>query len=96
MNQWTYAKEGINMKSSNENQVYTPKEHIEAAASQLLKEGKKKVNNLYEEGIHKANDVEESIKEYSDNLLKKIQENPLTSVLIAGGIGFLLSKLMKK
>lgn len=43
MNQWTYAKEGINMKSSNENQVYTPKEHIEAAASQLLKEGKRRL-----------------------------------------------------
>lgn len=84
------------MKSSNENRVYTPKEHIEAAASELLKEGKKRVNDLYEEGVHKATDVEESIKEYSENLLKKVQENPLTSVLIAGGIGFLLSRLLKK
>lgn len=84
------------MKNSNEHQTYTPREHLEAAATQLLNEGKKRVHDFYEEGVHKATDVEESVKEYSDNLLKKIQDNPLTSVLIAGGIGFLLSRIMKK
>ncbi|HHF7366800.1 TPA: hypothetical protein ACPSKY_001919 [Legionella bozemanae] len=78
------------------NRAYTPKDHLEAAASQLLTEGKKKVNQLYEDGVNKANEVEENLKEQSDRLLKKIQENPLASVLIAGGIGFLLSRLMKK
>lgn len=78
------------------NRAYTPKDHLEEAASQLLTEGKKKVNQLYEDGVNKANEVEENIKEQSDRLLKKIQENPLASVLIAGGIGFLLSRLMKK
>ncbi|KTD40433.1 DUF883 C-terminal domain-containing protein [Legionella parisiensis] len=78
------------------NRAYTPKDHLEAAASQLLTEGKKKVNQLYEDGIHKANEVEDNLKEQSDRVLKKIQENPLASVLIAGGIGFLLSRLLKK
>ncbi|KTD74206.1 hypothetical protein [Legionella tucsonensis] len=78
------------------NRAYTPKEHLEAAASQLLTEGKKKVNQLYEDGVNKANEVEENLKEQSDHLLKKIQKNPLASVLIAGGIGFLLSRLLKK
>lgn len=86
------TKEGTNMK----NQAYTPKEHLEAAASELLADGKKKVNHLYEEGVSKASEVEENLKEHSDRLLKKIQDNPLASVLIAGGIGFLLSRLMKK
>ena len=84
------------MKSSGENRTYTPKDHLEAAASQLLNEGKRKANQLYEEGVHKVNEVEENVKEYSDHLVKKVQENPLTSILIAGGIGFLLSRLMKK
>ncbi|MBI2785312.1 MAG: hypothetical protein HYX60_02975 [Legionella longbeachae] len=74
----------------------TPRAHIEAAASELLASGKRKANELYEEGVHKVNEAEENIKEYSDLVIKKVQENPLTSVLIAGGIGFLLSKLMKK
>ncbi|MCE0724511.1 MULTISPECIES: hypothetical protein [Legionella] len=84
------------MKSTNENRTYTPKEHLEAAASQLLTEGKKKVNQLYKEGVNKANEVEGNVKEYSDSIVKKIQDNPLASVLVAGGIGFLLSRLMKK
>ncbi len=84
------------MKNSKENQSYTPRDHLEAAASELLNEGKKRVNDLYEESLHKVNEVEDNIKECSDRLLKKVQENPLASVLIAGVIGFLLSKLMKK
>ncbi|QMT60981.1 YqjD family protein [Legionella sp. PC997] len=84
------------MNNSGENRGYTPKDHLEAAASQLLNEGKRKVNELYEEGVHKVNEVEENVKEYSDKLVRKIHHNPLASVLIAGGIGFLLSRLMKK
>jgi ElaB/YqjD/DUF883 family membrane-anchored ribosome-binding protein len=84
------------VKNGNEGQTYTPKEHLEAAACELLNEGKKRVNHLCEEGINKVSETEDTIKECSDRLLKKVQENPLASVLIAGGIGFLLSKLMKK
>jgi len=64
-------------------------------ASELLKEGKKLASELYNEGMHKVTDVEENMKEYSDKLMLKVKENPLTSVLIAGGIGFLLSKILK-
>lgn len=70
--------------------------HVEDAASEFLNHGKKLANELYKEGVNQINEVENNAKEYSDELLKKIQENPLTSVLIAGGIGFLLSTLLKK
>lgn len=83
------------MKNSKEQPIYGPRAHIEAAASELLDESKKRVHDLYEEGKHKADEVEENIKEYSDQLMKKIQKNPLASVLIAGGIGYLLSKIIK-
>lgn len=36
------TKESNNMKSSSEKPTYTPKDHLEAAASQLLNEGKKR------------------------------------------------------
>jgi ElaB/YqjD/DUF883 family membrane-anchored ribosome-binding protein len=75
---------------------HNAKEHLEAAASELVKEGKKKINEYYKEGKHKACEIEENIKDNTDQLLRKIQENPLASVLIAGGIGFLLSKILKK
>ena len=70
--------------------------HVGDAASELLNDGRKLANELYKEGLNQVNEAEQNVKEYSDELLKKVQENPLTSILIAGGIGFLLSTLLKK
>lgn len=78
------------------NESISEKSHVVDAANELLNESKKLANELYEEGLSKINMAEEQFKEYSDLLLKKIQEKPLTSVLIAGGVGFLLTKLIKK
>ncbi len=72
------------------------KAHVAEAAANLLHEGKKFANELYEEGLHKVNEAEDRVKKQSDQLLQKVQENPLTSILIAGGIGFLMAKLMRK
>jgi ElaB/YqjD/DUF883 family membrane-anchored ribosome-binding protein len=72
------------------------KARVREAASDLLDEGKKCVHEMRDEGLNKMHEAEENIKEYSDQLLKKVQDNPLTSVLIAGGIGFLLSKILGK
>lgn len=71
------------------------KSHVGDAASELLNESKKFANEVYVDGLNKVSEAEDQMKEYSDILLKKVQENPLTSVLIAGGIGFLLSKILK-
>ncbi|BCA95392.1 hypothetical protein TUM19329_17530 [Legionella antarctica] len=84
------------MDSLNKRANSTQKSHVADAASDLLNEGKKYAHELYEEGLNKVSEAEDSVKKYSDDLLKKVQENPLTSVLIAGGIGFLLSKILKK
>lgn len=59
-------------------------------------EGKKAAKELYKEGLDKVNDAGESVKEYSDGLLKKVQKRPLASMMIAGGVGFLLSLILKK
>ena len=72
------------------------KSHVGDAATQLLNESKKLASELYEDGINKVSQAEENLKDYSDELLKKVQKNPLTSVLIAAGVGFLLSTIMKK
>ena len=72
------------------------KSHVAETASDLLNDGKKLAHELYEEGMSRIETAEDSVKEYSDELLKKVQQNPITSVLIAGGVGFLLSKLLKK
>lgn len=67
-----------------------------SAANDLLNDGKRFARALYKDGVHQMDQVEEQVKDLSDDLLKKVQKNPLTSVLIAGGIGFLISLLFKK
>ncbi len=74
----------------------TKRSHVSHAASELLNEGKKLAHELYEEGLDKVSDAQLEAQEYSDKLLRKVKENPLSSILIAGGIGFLLSMLLKK
>ena len=80
----------------NKNDGRNTRSHVGEAANNLLEEGKKLANELYKDGLNKVSEAEDNVKEYSDELLKKVQENPLTSILIAGGIGFLLSTLLKK
>lgn len=74
----------------------TKRSHVSHAATELLNEGKKLAHELYEEGLDKVNSVQQDAQEYSDHLLKKVKENPLSSILIAGGVGFLISMLLKK
>lgn len=72
------------------------KERVEDAANDLLKEGKSIASELYEDGSHKMSEAEAHLKQYSDQLLKKVQKNPLASVVIAAGVGFILSSLLRK
>ena len=66
----------------------------------LLNESKKLANDLYQQGVdkvsEKVSDAEECIQAYSDKLVKKIHTNPLSSVLVAVGVGMVLSALFKK
>ena len=70
--------------------------HVAEAASELLNEGRKYAHELYEESLNRVGDVQGEAKEYSEALLKKVKENPLAAILIAGGVGFILSALIKK
>lgn len=79
-----------------DNKINEKKSQVREAASDLLNESKKLGNEIYEEGAQRMHQAEDQIKEYSDDLMKKVQENPFRSVLIAGGIGFLLSALLRK
>ncbi|AHE65601.1 DUF883 family protein [Legionella oakridgensis] len=72
------------------------KSQVGEAAGELLKESRKLAQEIYEEGLHKVEDAQKNIKEYSDELLEKVRKNPLASVLIAAGVGFLLSSILRK
>ncbi|MBA2657902.1 MAG: DUF883 family protein [Tatlockia sp.] len=68
------------------------KNEVESLTSQLANNA----CNLYEEGKKKINQIEDKVSDYSDELITKVKEQPLSSLLVAGGVGFLLSLLLNK
>ena len=74
--------------------------HLAEAASDLLNESKKYAHELYEQGRSKVTDAQDNVtdqvKEHSDQLIKMIQKNPIGAVLVAAGVGVVLSALFKK
>lgn len=65
-------------------------------ADEVSQHVKETTTHLYKEGKDKINDLGEAVNDNKDELIKAIKRKPLKSVLIAGAIGFLLSKLFKK
>lgn len=70
--------------------------NAQEAGETLSEQVKDSVSELYEEGKKKLNNMEECAEDYANEVIQKIKENPLTSILIAGGLGYLISKLLKK
>lgn len=60
-------------------------QQLKDSANKAMKEGKKKVMK-----------AERSVEHFSDELIKEIREKPLRSILVAGGIGYILATLLGK
>ncbi len=71
---------------------YETQEKVDSLADQV----KDTANDLYEGSKEKLTSLEACIEEYTDEMIQKVKEKPITSLLIAGGIGFIISKLLKK
>lgn len=65
-------------------------------ASDLLNDGVHYVDELYKDGIKKAASAQKEVEVFKDEMLEQVRENPLKAILIAGGVGFLLSCLIRK
>lgn len=85
-----------NIKNVNVTGYDSGKAHVREAATDLINESKKLANELYEDGLSKVREAERNVKQYSDETLVKVQKNPLASVLIAAGVGFVLSSLLRR
>lgn len=72
------------------------KAQVSNRVDDLLNDGKNLAHELYEDGLKTVAGVEDEMKVYSDKLMRNVQENPLSAILIAGGIGFMLSTFFKK
>lgn len=78
------------------NNPNSKKANVTEAAADLMDEGKKYAHELYEDGLEKAEQVKQEAQVYTEELLTKVREHPLKAILIAGGIGLLLSAMLRK
>lgn len=73
---------------------------IKESAADIINESKKMAGDVYQQGVNKMNekvhDAEEYMHDYSDKFVKKIHANPIGSVLVAVGVGMLLSSILRK
>ncbi|MBA2650961.1 MAG: DUF883 domain-containing protein [Tatlockia sp.] len=81
----------------------TKKKVARDGATEIKQKIKKRTQNVkksarvaYKAGKETSFDIQHLLEEQSDVLIKTVKENPLTSVLIAGGVGFLLSLALAK
>lgn len=76
------------------NQFMEDLEKTKQKAEDIYKNAKDLAVNMYEEGKKKLSEV--GTEQCMKDLSAKVKENPLSSLLIAAGIGFLASALLKK
>ncbi len=69
---------------------------LNTGANDLIHASKQKAHELWSESRHKVSEAQESIKDYSNEVIHKIQNKPVKSVFIAAGIGFLLATLLRR
>ncbi|MFC3907664.1 YqjD family protein [Legionella dresdenensis] len=64
-------------------------------ADDLYHQTKEKAGELYEEGVKRVHEAQDTVKEVCDSLIENVKERPLTSILVAGGVGFILASLLR-
>ncbi|MBA2649550.1 MAG: hypothetical protein H0U75_08160 [Legionella sp.] len=52
--------------------------------------------DLYKQGKSKIHSFEETMVDYTDEVIKTVKEKPLSSILIAAGIGYIFSLVVEK
>ncbi|CEK10800.1 hypothetical protein [Legionella hackeliae] len=83
-------------KHSRESQLGEATTVLLKDSRKIVNDGKKVANELYEEGKNRVYDVQNNIKDYSNKVADRVQERPIISLLVAGGIGFVLSALLRR
>lgn len=69
---------------------------VKDEAELLSDKVKNSASDLYDEGKKKINSIDHYIEGLSDDLVTEIREKPLTSILLAVAVTFILSKLFSK
>lgn len=92
----TVAKSKITKLHHSDKKIKKEKEKTLEHADALYDQVKNRAYEIYEEGKKTASHAQDNLKHYTDNLTKYVRERPISSLLIASGIGFILSSLLRK
>lgn len=85
-------KNSFNETKEKTGQIYSEvKDKLEETGEKI----KDKAEELFDEGREQFVNLEQSAAEYGEQVIDKVRERPVTSLLVAAGVGFLLSKLLK-
>ncbi|WP_298627611.1 hypothetical protein [uncultured Legionella sp.] len=68
---------------------------LKDTAEDVIDKAKDKTENIRDSLKNKTSEVQETLECNYEELLNKVKEKPLQSVLIAAGIGYLISKFIK-
>lgn len=72
------------------------KPHLAQATNELLHNGQDSVYKLYETGMDKIDEINKKAHEITDEWTLKVKNNPVGAVLVAAGIGFILSRIFHR
>lgn len=75
------------------NKIY---DNVKNETENVYQQFKDSACHMYEEGRKKVSNAQDYLEGQSKELKNAVKDMPLTSLIIAGGIGYLLSLLMKK
>lgn len=87
------VKDVIAEESNRVNKAY---EQVKDSAEDIYESVKDSAEQIYKAGKKKLGQSQDIVQDYSEDLVKTIKERPLTSLLVAGGVGALLSLLLRK
>lgn len=71
------------------------KEDLKDKVEETTEQVKDKAQDVYESGKKQVHEAQKILQNNTEDLINKIKEKPIQSVLIAAGIGYLLSKFIK-
>jgi len=83
-------------KNTSQNTERSNEYHLSEAAEQMINEGIKLATKIFEESKDKFGQYNDELLQYTEQLTKTVRKKPVTSLLVTGGVVFLLVKLFKR
>lgn len=76
--------------------MHQAKNQLYRDANRVVGDAKHLASEIYEEGRHKFDEMQHDLKLRSEQITQRVYQKPISSLLIAAGVGFILSSLLRR